>query len=80
MKDSSGKQQQRAPINLTKDVRDHILYTKRMLETTKDRGFSMGDTVMYALDFLIKNDKDLYNLNRTLMYNVEKGRLRELYE
>lgn len=49
-----------------------------MLEMTKDKRFSMGDTVMYALEFLIKNDRELYDLDRTLMYNIQKGRIMEL--
>ena len=71
------------PINVSLDVKEHILYTKNMLEMTerfKDldnyESYSIGNVIKYALDELIKNDKELFNLNRTLMYNIERGRLR----
>lgn len=50
--------------------------TERFKDLDNYESYSIGNVIKYALDELIKNDKELFNLNRTLMYNIERGRLR----
>ncbi len=65
-------------IRVTKHIRNEALDLKRMLNiTSDDKRYCLEDTIKYAIDFTIANDKSIEKVRDQITYAVYRGRLYE---
>lgn len=67
-------------LRITQELSDRIFYLKKILDMAKERGYSKEQAVEYAVKYTLENDKELYHTHKMMQYNVEKGRVYELYK
>lgn len=67
-------------LRITKRFLRKLQYTQILLRKLREQQkVSLEQTMDYAIENLLINNKDIANLNEAIIYNVDKGRLREKY-
>lgn len=74
------KQDNDTTVRLSKTTSDKLSRLKDMMQLIDKRDYSKSEVVEYMVKYMLENDIDLKEMDERVKYNIEKGRLYELYK